>query len=80
MLLYFGVLEDDVNFVLEVFVFSDLWGIDLYGVVWLYIYFDMFELKWINLCFEVWIVRELFSMVIIDGDNGFGLVVGFKVN
>lgn len=48
---YYGIFEMVVIWVVDLLLMSDLCGIDLYGVVWLWVYVKWFEEGYVNLCF-----------------------------
>jgi LDH2 family malate/lactate/ureidoglycolate dehydrogenase len=78
--MHFGVPAGDAKQATDVLAKSDLRGIDSHGVARLHTYFDMLELGRINPKPKIKVVREKFSVVTVDGDNGLGLVVGPRAN
>lgn len=71
-----GVPEEDARQAADVLCTADEWGIKSHGVARLRAYYEMLSLGHVNPRPSLRVVREAASVVVIDGDNGLGLVVG----
>jgi L-2-hydroxycarboxylate dehydrogenase (NAD+) len=77
---HLGVPEEDARTAATVLQAADLRGIDSHGVARLHTYFDMVQMRRIEVRPSITIVRESASTATVDGGNGLGLVVGPKAN
>jgi LDH2 family malate/lactate/ureidoglycolate dehydrogenase len=71
-----GLKEDDALTVSEYLVRANLRGVDSHGVVRLPVYAERAKKRLINPDCNLKIIAETVSTAVIDGDNGFGQVVG----
>jgi L-2-hydroxycarboxylate dehydrogenase (NAD+) len=76
----FGVPQADANQAADVLCVADEWGIRSHGVARLRFYCEMLSQGRINPVAKPRIVRESASVVVMDADNGLGLVVAPEAN
>lgn len=78
-MVFYGVFLDCVVFIVSVFVFVDLRGVDFYGVNWLFGYIVRIVVGVVDFNLEINVIEKIFVMVLIDVWNIFGFVVGIMV-
>ncbi|MCK4241883.1 MAG: Ldh family oxidoreductase [Candidatus Atribacteria bacterium] len=71
-----GLSEKDAYTLSESLVFANLRGIDSHGIVRLPFYLKRLETRGTNMNPVIKVIKEKPSLILLDGDNGMGQVVG----
>ncbi len=78
VLVRLGVPKKSADIVSDHLVWADLMGINSHGVTRLGIYVKRLQTGLVNAEPNIKVIRETPSMIVLDGDNGLGQVVGVK--
>ncbi|MCS7364553.1 MAG: Ldh family oxidoreductase, partial [archaeon GB-1867-035] len=73
-----GVSSEDSRIVADVLVLADLFGISSHGVQRTWRYVEGVKRGNVNINPDIRVIRDFGATALIDGDNGFGQVVGVK--
>jgi LDH2 family malate/lactate/ureidoglycolate dehydrogenase len=73
-----GVSRNDAWIVADSLVEADLRGVESHGVTRVGIYVERLEANLVNPRPQIAVVRETPTVALLDGDNGFGAVIGVK--
>jgi len=76
----FGIPEEDAKIVADVLITADIRGTDSHGLIRLNTYYgNRLSKKMINPLTPIKIVSETDTTMLVDGGNGLGQVVSYKV-
>lgn len=71
-----GVPQDNAEIITDVLIEANLRGIDTHGVMRVPIYIERFQKNLVNPCPKIKFEERMPSVLLVDGDNGPGHVVG----